>query len=92
MLPLTRAVPGAVAELLRSAPLSPGKIAFAWSAAVGPAVQRASAVRLEGDVLLVDAVSQPWADEIARSSALILKRVQALVGAGVVKRIEIRRA
>jgi len=89
---LAHALPGALAELLRGAPLSPGKVAFAWNAAVGPAVQRASAVHLEGSVLLVDASTAAWAHEISRSSAVILTRLQTLLGAGVVARIEIRRA
>lgn len=89
---LAHAVPGALAELLRAAPLSPGKVAFAWDAAVGPAAQRATAVRLEGSVLLVDASTTAWAREIARSSAVILTRLQTLLGAGVVTRIEVRRA
>lgn len=89
---LAQAVPGAVAELLRAAPLSPGKVAFAWSAAVGPAVRRATAVRLEGAVLLVDASTTPWAQEISRSSGVILQRLQMLLGSGVVTRIEVRRA
>ena len=92
MLSISHAIPGAVVELLRTAPLSPGKVAFAWDAAVGPAVQRATAVRLEGDVLLVDASTLAWAREISRSSSVILKRLQTLLGPDVVKKIEIRRA
>ena len=92
MLPITHAVPGALAELLRGTPLSPGKVAFAWSAAVGPATARATAVRLEGTVLLVDATTITWAREISRSSGVILTRLQTLLGTGVVMRIEVRRA
>ena len=92
MLPITHAVPGAVAELLRGAPLSPGKVAFAWSAAVGPATARTTAVRLEGTVLLVDATTLAWAREISHSSGVILTRLQTLLGPDVVTRIEVRRA
>jgi len=92
MLPITHAVPGALAELLRGTPLSPGKVAFAWHAAVGPATARASAVRLEGTVLLVDATTIAWAREIYRSSEVILTRLQTLLGANVVTRVEVRRA
>lgn len=90
MIPIASAVPGAVAELLRSAPLSPGKVDFAWKAAVGPAIQRVTAVRLEAGVLLVDATSAPWGREVSRSSRIILSRLQALLGAGVVKEIVVR--
>ena len=69
MRPLSSAVPGALAELLRGAPLSPGKVTFAWRAAVGPAVERETAVRLEGTTLIVDAATRQWAQEVRRSSS-----------------------
>ena len=79
------------AALLRDGPLSQGKIAFAWSAVVGPAVQRATAVHLEGDILIVDAASAQWGREVARSSPMILRRLQALLGADAVREISVRR-
>jgi predicted nucleic acid-binding Zn ribbon protein len=90
MKPLQNAVPGAVAELLRAAPLSPGKVAFAWKTAVGAAVQQATVVRLEGRVLLVDTTSAQWAREVMRSSPVILSRLQRLLGAETVSKIEAR--
>ena len=92
MLPISHAVPGALAELLQGTPLTPGKVAFAWNAAVGPATARATAVRLEGTLLLVDAITTPWAREVSRSSGVILARLQTLLGGGTVTRIEVRRA
>jgi predicted nucleic acid-binding Zn ribbon protein len=92
MRPLAHAVPGALLTLLRDAPLSNGKVGFAWRAAVGPALARATSVRLEGVVLLVDATTPQWAREIGRSSATILKRLQELLGVEAVERIEVRRA
>jgi predicted nucleic acid-binding Zn ribbon protein len=92
MRPLSSAVPGALTEILRAAPLSDGKVTFAWRAAVGPALERATAVRLEGRVLLVDTASAQWSREIMRSSSVILKRLHAYLGAEVVDRIEVRRA
>ena len=83
MLPISHAVPGALAELLRGTPLTPGKVAFAWNAAVGPATARATAVRLEGTLLLVDAITTAWAREVSRSSGVILTRLQTLLGADV---------
>jgi len=88
--PLQDALPGAVAELLRRAPLSPGKVAFAWRTAVGPAVERVTAVRLEGRTLLVEAAGPQWTREITRSSDVILTRVQSLLGKAVVDRIVVR--
>jgi len=92
MRPLAHALPGALVELLDAAPLSDGKVNFAWSAAVGPALDRATAVKLERRVLIVETASAQWSREIMRSSPLILKRLQALLGAAVVEKIEIRRA
>lgn len=90
MRPLNETIPGALAELLRAAPLSPGKVDFAWRTAVGPATGRVTAVRLERRVLIVEAASAQWAREIARSSATILARLQTLLGPGAVERLEIR--
>jgi hypothetical protein len=64
MRPLQHAVPGAIAEILRAAPLSDGKVGFAWRAAVGPALERVTAVKLEGRVLLVDTAGVLWSREI----------------------------
>ena len=92
MRPLTHAIPGALVQLLRDAPLSSGKVGFAWRAAVGPALERVTAVRLEGTALLVDARTPQWAHEVMRSSPLILKRLQDLLGADTIQSIEVRRA
>jgi predicted nucleic acid-binding Zn ribbon protein len=92
MRPLQHAIPGALLTLLRDIPLSDGKVGFAWRAAVGPAVQRATHVKLEGRVLLVDTTSAEWTREVSRSSPVILRRLQELLGADAVARIEVRRA
>ena len=90
MRPLASALPGAVSELLRNAPLSPGKVSFAWRAAVGPAVERETSVRLEGATLIVDAANRQWAREVRRSSSIILKRLQNFLGSDVVSEISVR--
>jgi Dna[CI] antecedent, DciA len=90
MRPLNAAVPGALASLLRAAPLSHGKVVFAWRTAVGPAMDRVTSVRLDGGVLFVDAVSPQWGREVMRSSGIILARLQTLLGAESVERIEVR--
>jgi len=92
MRPIAQAVPGALVELLKAAPLSDGKVAFAWRAAVGPALERVTAVKLEGRVLLVDTPSPQWSREIRRSAPVILKRLERYLGAGIVDTIEVRRA
>jgi hypothetical protein len=90
MQPISRAVPGALAELLRSAPLSPGKVQFAWKTAVGPALHRVTAVRLEDGRLVVDAASAEWARAVSRTSHIILPRLQSLLGRNVVRQIDVR--
>jgi Dna[CI] antecedent DciA-like protein len=90
MRPLAHALPGALVELLRATPLSDGKVAFAWGAAVGPALERVTAVKLEGRLLLVETASAQWAREIMRASPTILKRLGGFLGADVVDRIETR--
>ncbi len=87
---LHHALPGALALLLRDTPLSDGKVQFAWQAAVGSAVQRATAVRLDGHHLIVDATSAQWAREVTRASSVILTRLQTLLGARTVTRISVR--
>jgi hypothetical protein len=87
---LTHAVPGALIELLRGAALSDGKVTFAWNAAVGPALERVTTVKLERGVLLVEAASAPWSREIQRSRGVILTRLQALLGKDTVSRLEVR--
>ena len=77
-------------ELLRTAPLSDGKVAFAWRAVVGPALERATAVKLEGHVLIVETSSAQWSSEVRRSSSLILARLQKFLGKDIVTSISIR--
>ena len=90
MRPLTHAMPDALRHLLRDAPFSKGKAEFAWGAAVGPAVARATAVKLEDGVLIVEATSAQWAREVTRSTPLILKRLQSLLGDESITSITIR--
>lgn len=92
MRPLTHAVPGALMHLLREMPLSDGKVGFAWNAVVGPAVARATRVKLESGVLIVEAASALWAREIKRSTPIILKRLCELLGPDAVATITVRKA
>jgi hypothetical protein len=87
---LTQAIPGALIELLRGAALSDGKVTFAWNAAVGPAIERVTAVKLEHRVLIVDTTSAEWTREIRRSHGIILARLQALLGKDTVLKLEVR--
>jgi predicted nucleic acid-binding Zn ribbon protein len=91
VIPLHDAVSGALAEVMAKAPLSDGKIRFAWRAAVGPALDRASAVRLlSKGVLSIDVATEPWRRELERSRQIVLKRLAELLGVNVVRRLDVR--
>jgi hypothetical protein len=90
--PLGRLAQSALAGPVRAAPLSPGKVAFVWAMVVGPAMARATSVRLEGTELLVDAASAQWRREVTRAVPLILPRLQTLLGSDRITRIKARHA
>jgi hypothetical protein len=80
----------AVAAIVRDAPLSPGKVTFAWTAAVGPAIDRATKIRLaDAGVLEVCVADQHWRREIRRLSPVILERLAGMLGAGTVTAISV---
>lgn len=84
-------MPGAVADLLRTMPLSEGKVAFAWRAAVGHSLARASSVHLSrSSVLNVEVANVNWRREIERSKRVILVRLASLLGSGIVTAMSIR--
>jgi hypothetical protein len=87
---ISHIVPAALRELLSMAPLSDGKVTFAWKAAVGPALERATDVRLEGGTLIVETAGPQWTREVKRSSGVILTRIKTLLGEGTVQKIEVR--
>jgi Dna[CI] antecedent, DciA len=89
MIPVHRFMPDALAAVLRKAPLTPEKVAFAWRTAVGATVDRASTVRLDGQMLRVHTRDAAWQREIERSAALIRARLDALLGAGVVRGLDV---
>jgi hypothetical protein len=90
MIPVHRVMPRALAAVLRQAPLSADKVAFAWRTAVGPAVDQATTVRLEGDVLVVDARDATWRREVERSAPLVHARLAALLGEDTIRTIRVR--
>lgn len=78
---------GALASILRRAPLTPEKVAFSWRTAVGPAVDKVTTVELRDGVLYVRAKDAAWQREVERSAALIRSRLDGLLGDRVVRRI-----
>ena len=82
-------MPEALAVVLRKAPLTPDKIAFAWRTAVGPAVGRVTTIELKGRVLHVQAKDAAWRREVERSAGVIRTRLQTLLGEEVVRGLEV---
>ena len=89
MIPVQQVMPGALAEILRKAPLTPEKVAFAWRSAVGPAVDKATTVQLHSGVLRVLARDTTWQREVERSAGLIRTRLNAVLG-DVVRSLDVR--
>lgn len=81
-------MPAVVAEIIRKAPLTDEKVSFAWRLAVGPALAKATTVRLGSDgTLHVKAESAAWNDAIRKSIGLIRSRLAHFLGEDTVKRI-----
>jgi len=89
VIPLQSFAAGVVTELVRRQPPSPARTAFAWELAVGPRLARSATVDLNRGVLTVRARNAQWAREVDRAGATILARMQHLLGATTVKRIEV---
>jgi hypothetical protein len=88
VIPLQQFMPGALADVMRRAPLTPEKVAFAWRSAVGPAVDKATTVELIDGILRVRARDASWRREIERSAGLIRSRLIVVLG-NVVRWIEV---
>lgn len=89
MVPVHRFIPDALAEILRKAPLSDDKVAFAWRSSVGPALDRGTVVTLRDGILYVTAREAAWGREVERSALLIRARLDGLLGRGIVRAIQI---
>ena len=88
MIPVQQVIPGALEAVLRKAPLTREKVAFAWRVVVGPAVARATSIELRDHVLYVRAKDAAWQREIGRAMPVIQKRLTALLGEQAIRRIE----
>ncbi len=79
-------MPAVVEEVIRKAPLTSEKVAFAWRMAVGPAIGNATSVRLgENGTLYVTSDSPAWTAAVRKSTSLIHIRLEGFLGAGTVK-------
>lgn len=89
MIPVQDVMPDALAAILRKAPLTADKVAFAWRSAVGAAVDKATSTALRDGVLHVRARDAAWQREIERSAAVIRRRMESVLGPDVVRYIRV---
>jgi hypothetical protein len=81
MTPVAEILSGALQDAIRRQPLTPAKVSFAWSATVGPAIDRVTRVELRGDGLVhVHASSPQWRRALAAQSGYISARLAPLLG------------
>ena len=86
---VTHVIPDALAAILRKAPLCDEKIAFAWRMAVGPAMDKATTLAYRNGVLQVRAKDPAWQREVERAAGVVRHRLEAILGAGIVKSIDV---
>jgi hypothetical protein len=85
-----KVMPAVVADVIRKAPLTDEKVAFAWRLAVGPAVGKATTVRLASNgTLYVKAEAPAWNDAIGKSLGIIRSRLAHYLGETAVSRIDL---
>lgn len=88
MIKANQVLPAIIAEVVRKAPLTDDKVAFAWRITVGPALGKATSVRLGSDgTLYVTADSKAWNDSLRASIGMIRSRLAHYLGEDTVKRI-----
>jgi predicted nucleic acid-binding Zn ribbon protein len=90
MRPIQNISSDVLAEMIRRQPASNERTAFAWQLAVGPALARVTTVDLYGGVLTVSAADDRWTKEIARARAIVLAKMQHLLGPEAVTGIRTR--
>jgi hypothetical protein len=79
-----------VASVLRRQPPSSARTSFAWQLAVGPALARVTSVAIDGTTLRVRSADPRWLKEIDRAKAVILPKLQDLLGDTAVTKISVR--
>ena len=94
MIPVQTILLGALAAIVRKAPLTDEKVTFAWRTAVGPVIAGATEVSLSvgRGTLHVRARDRAWQRELERSATTIRRRLDDLLGAGIVRALDITSA
>lgn len=83
-------MPAVLADVIRKAPLTDEKVAFAWRLTVGPAVAKATTVRLGSNgTLYVKADAPAWNDALGKSLGMIRSRLAHYLGETTVKSIDL---
>jgi predicted nucleic acid-binding Zn ribbon protein len=83
-------MPAVLAAAIRQAPLTPEKVSFAWRAAGGAAIARATSVTLGDDGVLVVSSDDPqWGHAVRKMRGQLLRQLEPWLGAGTVTRIEL---
>lgn len=78
-----------LAEMLARQPMSPGKLQFAWRAAVGAALARASTLDWREGRVVVRMSSPEWTRELERLKPIVLERMRTILGRETVSRIDV---
>lgn len=81
---------GVIAEVVRRQPPSAARTSFAWHLAVGSALARVTSVEMDGTALVVRSTDPRWLKEIDRAKALILLKLQDLLGEKTITKISVR--
>jgi hypothetical protein len=86
----SKVMPAVLADVIRKAPLTDEKVQFAWRLAVGPALDKATTVRLATNgTLYVKAEAPAWNDAIGKSLGIIRSRLAHFLGETTIDRIDL---
>jgi hypothetical protein len=90
MEPISSTAAPALRTLLDNQPTTPAKVIFAWTIVAGPALSRAVTPVWSSDgTLYVRTRTDAWRTELRRSKPLLLSRLTQLLGADVVRRLDV---
>lgn len=89
VIPVRDVLTSVVARVVRSAPLSDEKVAFAWRTVVGPSLDRGTVVRYDAGTLYVTARDPLWQAEIRRGLPAIMPKLAQLLGPDVIQHVRV---
>jgi hypothetical protein len=91
MIRLGTGLPAVLSDILRSQPVTPAKVDFAWRRAAGPALARIATLALGVDgTLHVEVETKQWKRELDRAAPLLLARLEPILGPQTVRRLDVR--